>query len=123
MNEFIVNELHKVKNIDLSYVTLDTKEINIDKVTEVKVELQKDHYYLVKVEKYIINPPSNFTLHSNWNNGIIPKDEYMKIDVLQLMGKMVKINSIGYDIENNTDTGNHWEGWLPISSITILKEI
>ena len=47
----------------------------------------------------------------------------MKIDVLTKMGKMIKVNSIGYDMKNHRNTNNVWEGWLPEKSITIIEKL
>ena len=47
----------------------------------------------------------------------------MKCVVEQFLGKMVKITGIGYDEKNETDKSTSWEGWLPMDSITIIKEI
>ena len=79
--------------------------------------------YLIELENYIINPPETFTLHINWNNNIIPKDKYMKVEIVGIMGKMVKVNGVGYDFVNKLDLNTMWEGWLPRKAITIIKEL
>ena len=62
-----------------------------------------------------------FTLHDNWNKGIPPKHNFLKVEVLQIMGKMIKVNSIGYDYINQRDTSDLWEGWLPRKAIKIIE--
>ena len=47
----------------------------------------------------------------------------MKCHIEQIMSKMVKINGIGYDYDTDTDRKTSWEGWLPMDSVTIIKEI
>ena len=39
------------------------------------------------------------------------------------MGKMIKIVGVGVDPNTMQDTPNRWEGWLPLKSIEVLKEI
>jgi hypothetical protein len=39
------------------------------------------------------------------------------------MGKMIKVNGIGYDQDKDQDLDVMWSGWLPISEIKILKKI
>ena len=75
------------------------------------------------MQKQLLEPSDNFTLHTNWNKGIVPTDKYMKCIVEQFLGKMIKITGIGYDYENQIDKQTSWEGWLPTDSITIIKEI
>ena len=86
-------------------------------------ELVLNHNYLIMFAKYIINPPDNFTLHTQWNKGIVPEHICMKIKVQQEMGKMVKVGGFGYDYDNQKDLDYFWSGWVPKSSITIIEEI
>ena len=41
----------------------------------------------------------------------------MNCEILQIMGKMIKVNAIGIG------TNNTWLGWLPRKSMHILEEI
>ena len=59
--------------------------------------LELNHYYIVELEQYVLTPTDNFTLHTNWNKGIIPQDNYMKCLVEQFLGKLVRITGVGYD--------------------------
>lgn len=72
--------------------------------------------YVIRVEDYIIKPYDGFTLHQQWNNNVVPTDNMMRVKVLQIMGKMVKVNSVGI---NN---GSYWTGWLPRKSFKIMEE-
>ena len=47
----------------------------------------------------------------------------MKIDVSKIMGKMVKVNSVGYDMKHQVDSNDVWSGWLPRKSITIIENL
>lgn len=123
MNPLIEKQLKLVEVAQLPPY-INGNIINIPKHQNEKItELQIGHFYLIKVEDYIIKPFEGFTLHDNWNKGIPPKHKYMSVEVLKIMGKMIRINSIGYDFENKVTIQDDWEGWLPKSSIEIIKEI
>lgn len=125
MNPLIEIQLNKLRdNFDIQYED-GTTQLNIPrKSSDSSVsELVIDCCYLISVEDYILYPPEGFTLHSNWNSNKIPVDKIMKIDVLNRMGKMIKVNSIGYDMKNHKNTGNVWIGWLPEESIKIIERL
>lgn len=73
--------------------------------------------YSIIVANYIVKPFDGFTLHDNWNKGIIPTDTHMIVRVLQIIGKMICIDSIGV-----TDN-KRWVGWVPLKSILSFEEI
>jgi hypothetical protein len=122
MNPLIKTQLEKIKTVKLPSFDENTTEMII--TADSKIEelfLEEDKCYLISVEDYILYPPDGFTLHTNWNNGKVPTHKFMKIDVSKIMGKMVKVNAIGYDMKSHTDTMDLWDGWLPMKSITILE--
>ena len=123
MNPLIKKQLEAIKKVTLPHYDEDTLSIFIPKQTDLKIDLQINKCYLIELEDYIIKPFKDFTLHDNWNNGIPPKHKYLKCEVEKIMGKMVKVNSIGYDYVNNVDTNDLWDGWLPQKGFKILKEI
>lgn len=125
MNPLIKEQLNKIKKIKLPPFDDNTTVITLEKSNEAVTAtlLQEDCCYLISVEDYILNPPDGFTLHTNWNNNIIPKHKTMKVDVTKIMGKMVKVNAIGYDMKNQVDTNDMWSGWLPQKSITIIERL
>lgn len=125
MNPLIKTQLNKLKSTVGVDFDESTTQITIPRnsYTPNPTELAVDQCYLISVEDYILKPPEGFTLHTNWNNNKIPKDKVMKVDVLTKMGKMIKVNSIGYDMKNQRDTSNMWEGWLPEKSITIIERL
>lgn len=82
-----------------------------------------NHCYLIELEDYLVNPPPTFAFHINWNGNNIPKSKHYKCECLQLMGKMVKINGVGFDWENQVDLYDMWSGWLPLKSIKIIQEL
>lgn len=124
MNKIIEDQLNKLKVCKVPPYDYTTMELHISRQTPVKeCLLEENHCYLLKLENYIINPPANFTLHTNWNKGIIPKHECVKAVVSKIMGKMIFINSVGYDLKNNLDTDDVWDGWVPYKSIKVIKEL
>ena len=122
MNPLIKAQLEKVRTVKLPIFDDDTTEMIISKGSKSdELFLEQDKCYLISVEDYILHPPEGFTLHTNWNNGRIPTHKFMKVDVSKIMGKMVKVNALGYDMKSQTDTTDMWDGWLPLKSITILE--
>lgn len=120
MNKRIYNQLLKINPTIMPPFDEDTEEIFIKCPTgsEVIVDYVVGYRYRINLESYLLQDNANFSFHSNWNQGIVPKDLVMDVEVLQLMGKMVKVH--GYGIDTNGDpNGNEWEGWLPKKSIRI----
>lgn len=120
MNSIIYDQLKKCKIAKIPEFDDNTTEITISKNSVKNIisnDLILNHYYKIEVEDYIIKPYTGFTLHDNWNNGIIPKDKVMNCEIIQIMGKMVKVEAVG------VDTNNQWSGWLPRKSFRVLEEI
>lgn len=119
MYKIIEEQLKKCKVAEIPSYGDNTTEIIIPKNNEaqVKNDLLLDHYYKIEVEDYIIKPYEGFTLHDNWNYGIIPKDKIMNCEIVQIMGKMVKVNAVG------SDSDNSWSGWLPRKSFKVIEEL
>ena len=110
MSKALFNELKKIEDIVPEYDETST-EILIPKTDS----MLKGAYYLIEVEEYIIHPYEGFDLHDNWNNGIVPTDKQMNIEVIDIMGKMIKV------FANGLNDKKVWEGWLPRKSIHILE--
>ena len=122
MNKVVEEQLKKVKVANLPPYNEDTLHLVIPKSnTEVKSDLVVGNCYLLQLEDYIVKPFDGFSLHDNWNKGIPPKHNFVKAEIVQIMGKMVKINSIGYDFMSKVDTTDVWEGWVPRKSFKILE--
>ena len=119
MDKIIKEQLNKCKVANIPFFDDNTTEIFIQKGGRViiKEDLVLNHRYKIEVEDYIIKPYEGFTLHDNWNNGIVPKDKVMNCKIIQIMGKMIKVEAVG------VDTNNSWSGWLPRKSIHIIEEI
>ena len=123
MNKYIFEELKKCKVAKLPPYDSTTKHMTIPKADNINQLLDIGKCYLIQLEPYILNPPEGFSLHENWNKNIKPPQEFLKVEISQVMGKMIKVNALGYDYKNSRDTDELWEGWLPRKSISILQEL
>ena len=79
--------------------------------------------YIVELADYIINPPEGYTLASNWNKGSSPRYKHYKCEIVKIVGKMICILGYGYDLANERDTNELWEGWIPQAGIKLLHEL
>ena len=125
MNQLILSQLKLCKKAKIPSIDGTETLIKIPKgVLEVPSFVEVGGYYIVEFENYIVNPPSNFTLHDNWNGGKAPKEKVMQCVIEQVMGKMVRINGIGYDrISSQYIDGTEWRGWIPQKAISIIKRL
>jgi hypothetical protein len=121
MNKLIRNELNKVTTADLSNYNKDKGEFLIPRIKQFRLE--ENSYYIIKLDNSLLDENKTSTLSANWNQGTLPPSKYLKIDVSKIMGKMVRVNSIAYDYDNNKDLNIPWSGWLPITQIEILEKI
>lgn len=80
-------------------------------------ELMVGGQYTIIVEDYIVHPFDGFDLHTQWNGGKVPTDNCMNIEVLEVMGKMVKVHSCG------VNDRSIWIGWLPSKSIISINSL
>ena len=82
MNKIVEDQLKKVKICKLPEYDENTLELHIPKQSSnIQCSVEENHCYILQLERYIIDPPPNFTLHSNWNKGIPPKHEIVKAEV------------------------------------------
>lgn len=117
MNKFIKKQLDKCR-IPLPYYDENTTHLIISKNENLKKleELEIGHFYQIELADYVVNEPPTFTLSSNWNNGTKPPEHSMTIEIVQMIGKMIKINGVG----NKTNIA--WEGFVPKKSIKVVKK-
>lgn len=123
MNKIVQRELEKIRaNIDYND---NTTYIYIPKSGQLSaVDLQVDHNYNIYVEDYILHEPSNFSLSTNWNKGVVPSSKYLNICVISKMKDMICVDGCGWDNINNVVKADCYTGlWLPQSSIHVVKEI
>ena len=124
MNKVVEEQLKKVKVAQLPPYDETTLRMTIPKVNSIiNSDLNEGQCYLIQVEDYIVKPFDGFSLHDNWNKGIVPTDMLMNIQVLQVMGKMVKVEGVGVDINLGVTLPCSWVGWLPVGNVKIMEEI
>lgn len=124
MNPFIKEELNKIRVAKLPEYDNNTTHIFIPKtIRREDVTILPNTWYIIELEDYLLHPSDNFTLHDNWNNGIIPMYKYMRCYVETILGKMIKIQGIAVDMKTMQDIDYKWSGWLPKKSIDIIKEL
>ena len=111
-------QLKQVIYADLSNYDEAAKVFNIPKYSKPKYDIGK--MYVIKIPTYILNNP-NSVIATNWNNGTCPKSEYLKIYVSKMIGKMLYVDSVGYDVSQQKDTSCTWSGFLPVEEITQIK--
>ena len=121
INKLIQKELEKVVIADISNYNPTTNQIIIPRFNQVL--MKENEYYLIRIDDEILHPGNNSTLAINWNQGSVPTSKYMKVDVIKVMGKMIRVNGIGYDYENKRDKNEIWSGWLPITHIKVIEKI
>ena len=100
----------------------DTEVIHFYSTTAIpQVDFQVGKLYRIKLENYILHEPPNFTLSTNWNKGIVPASEILDARVINVQGKMIQVNAVGFDVNTNTQkTDTYSYLWLPKKSVTIL---
>lgn len=118
MNKLIKEQLNNVKIANVPDYS-DTDGTMLLKKLDIKTDVGfvQGKSYNVELKDYIVHPYEGFTLHTNWNNDIVPTDTEMAVEVIQLMGKMIKVRGIG------VNDGKFWVGWVPMSAVKIKEVI
>ena len=124
MDKLIKEQLSKVKVAVLPPYDENVTEIFIPKTTQIlSKNVLEGNYYLVQLAPFILNEPEGYNLSSNWNNGSVPLHSCYKCEVNKILGKMIKITGIGYDLNNQIDLNYMWSGWVPQEGVTILQKL
>ncbi len=114
------DQLKKIELADMSHFDKETNTYYIPKYS--KPTYAVGGYYLVSLDVNFVN--NTTSAHAvNWNHGTAPKDAYMKIYVSKVMGKMIYVDSLSYNMETHSDGANMWSGWLNINDIKQLAVI
>ena len=121
MNKIVKEQLKTCNTANLPYFDDNTTHLLIKKYQ--KIGVIENGYYLIEISAGVLNPTANSLLASNWNNGSIPKYNYYKCEINRIMGKMIKITGIAFDINTNSDINEMWTGWLPLDGIVIIKKL
>lgn len=124
MNKFIKQQLDSIAQIDIPEYNDQTTQLIIKKQDIKQNYLQQGKSYIIQLKNYIVNPPTDFTLHINWNNGVIPKSKYLSVTINKIMGKMYQVDACGYDWENQTIIFDSYSNlWLPKNGFEVKKEL
>lgn len=123
MNKIIKDQLSKVQIADLSNFNKETNTYYIPKYNAIKPII--GNYYIIKLDSQLLSEKSEIAkiLASNWNNNYYPNSIYYKAEIINIMGKYIKINGLGFDYETNQDLNNIWSGWLSLDNIEIIKKL
>ena len=126
MNNIIKRELEKCRCNLPQYDDSTTKMFipkNGGKVESEPIEFKVGENFIIRLAKYILYPPENFTLDSNWNKGVHPKSEYMLVTPIKFVGKMIQFDGCGYDYSNDKALDDLYSGlWLPSKGIEIVEQ-
>ena len=117
MNNIIKQQLLNVTVTNIEFND-DTTYIFIPKTIKIlNSSLKKGEYYMLKLFDNVTHPSSSSTLASNWNNGIIPKYDLYTVEILDNMGKMIKVNGVA-----NMDPTDNFYGWLPYDGFEVINK-
>jgi hypothetical protein len=120
MRELIKQQLKNCSYADLSHFDPVTNTFLIPRY-------QKPHFalgnmYLVQVSGALVNNTSS-VIAANYNNGTAPSFNYLKIFVSKSLGKMIYVDSIGFDPGTKQDINIMWSGWLPTEELTLISQV
>lgn len=120
MREIIRKQLENLNFVELNQFDPQTGCFIIPKYSKPVYDIGK--CYLVKVSADLVNN-RNSVIAANWNNSTCPSTEYLKIYVSKQKGKMIFVDSLAFDIQNNRDLSTMWSGWLPTDSLTQMATL
>lgn len=123
INKVINQELNKIRGLskvdDFNFVLYKEKRF-----IEHDYKFKENSEYILELDDEIINPSNIFNLSDNYNRGIIPKSKYIHAYLRIVMGKMLKFDACGYNIEIGQDKDDrYFDLWLPSNYIKIIKEL
>lgn len=119
INKLIENQLNKCIEADLSNFDEENYRYIIPRKTSIQIKVNRE--YIVELSKEALDPES--IVNINWNKSRAPIDKYYKISVNDIKGKVIGVDALAFDYENNKDLNRIWSGWLSTNSINVLKEI
>lgn len=120
MRDLIKKQLELCSFADLSNYDPETNTFKIPKYTKPHFEL--GNMYLVQLSGILVGN-TNSVVATNYNNGTAPQFQFLKIFVSKALGKMIYVDSIGFDPETRTDSTVMWSGWLPTEELTLISNI
>ena len=99
--ELVKEQLSKVQFADLSNYDEKTNIYYIPKINQIKLKIS--HQYIIKIKDSLY---SNEILKTNYNNNSVPPFNCYLIDIMNILNRIIKVNAIEYDIENNKTLDN-----------------
>lgn len=120
MRDLIKQQLQNCSYANLTNFNPDTCTFYIPRY--VKPHYALGNMYLVQVPGYLVGN-SNSVIATNYNNGTAPLCPYLKIFVSKSLGKMIYVDSLGFDPQTKQDINAMWSGWLPTEELTMLSTI
>lgn len=114
-SKIVETQLKKCSYADLSHFDNTTGVFNIPKYSKPKFDIGK--MYIIQVANELVDNNSS-VIATNWNSGTSPKSQFLKIYVSKMVGKMIYVDSLVFNIDTKSDTNITWSGWLPTEQIT-----
>lgn len=115
-------ELAKIQEVPIQYNDATTR-IMIKKRVDIK--LTEGEYYLIQLSDFMINPPVNSVINSNWNQGNNPHQRYYKVEINKILNNMVKVTGVSFDYDGQSVTiaQEFWSGWVPREEFVIVQKL
>ena len=111
------NELLKIKKAKITSYNETDNSYFIPQLKQIKIE--PNHTYLIYLKDTLFNDQ---VLKINWNKGNMPKKQFLYIEILQMIGAYIQVNSVAYDTQNNVVDGSYtWSGWLNMNNIDFIS--
>ena len=122
MNKIIRDQLDRCRVAVLPKFEDSATHIYINKVNTILPQnMVKGHIYLIKISPSIKN---NDTIAFNWNGGKKLIYDYYKVEKIEEVGNMYKLNGIAFDKDTNQDVYKYpFYGYLPKDSFEIVEEV
>lgn len=120
MRDLIKQQLEKCSYANLTNYDPETCTFRIPRYIKPHYELGK--MYLVQLSGALVNNCSS-VIAANYNNGTAPSFPYLKIFVSKSLGKMIYVDSLGFDPSTRQDINVLWSGWLPTEELTMLSTV
>ena len=120
MRELIKQQLQNCSYANLNNFDFETCTFRIPKYC--KPQFILGNMYLVQVSNAIVNNTSS-VIASNYNNGTAPTFAYLKIFVSKSLGRLIYVDSLGFDPQTKQDINVMWSGWLPTEELNIISQV
>ena len=120
MRDLIKQQLQNCSYTNLSNFNQETQTFIIPKYK--KPQFILGNMYLVQLSNSLVNNP-NSVVAVNYNNGTAPNYTFLKIFVSKSLGKLIYVDSLGFDPNTKQDINIMWSGWLPTEDLTIISQI